>query len=131
MIKPVRLLMINRWSVMKGDKYKKLLMLVSCLTLTSCSLLDTHQINESAKHVKLYSDYEQVTGCRYIGELVGSEGHWYNFFFLTNPELTLSSIIDLKNQANALGADSVHIQDHMGFGTSVTYLGQAYDCSQL
>lgn len=109
-------------------KLKKLLLLVSCFVLSSCSLLDTHQVTENGKKVKVYSDYEQVSDCRYIGELVGSEGTWYTFFFLSNTELTLASIIDLKNQAYEIGADSIHIEEHMGFGTSVTFLGLAYDC---
>jgi len=108
---------------------KKSLLLLSGLVLSSCSLLDTHQINENAGLIKVISNYEQVKGCRYIRELVGSEGYWYTFFFLSNPELTLASIIDLKNQANEVGADTIYIEAHMGFGTSVTFLGQAYDCS--
>lgn len=109
-------------------KLKKSLLLVSCFVLSSCSLLDTHQVTENGKQVKIYSEYEQVSDCRYIGELVSSEGTWYTFFFLSNTELTLASIIDLKNQAYEIGANSVHIEEHMGFNTSVTFLGFAYDC---
>jgi len=110
---------------------KRIILLLSSLALSSCRLLDTHQINDGAKHVQVISNYEQVKNCHYIGELVGSEGHWYTFFFLSNPELTLASIIDLKNQANEIGADTLYIEDHMGFGTSVTFLGQAYNCAHL
>lgn len=107
------------------------MLLLSSLALCSCSLLATHQINDDAKHVQIISNFEQVNNCRYIGELVGSEGHWYTFFFLSNPELTLASIIDLKNKANEIGADTLYIEDHMGFSTSVTFLGQAYNCGHL
>jgi len=110
---------------------KKTLIILGCLFVSSCSLLDTHKINEDAKQVRIYSDYEQVESCRYLGELVGSEGHWYSFFFLSNPDLTRSSIIDLKNQANAMGANSIHMQNHMGFNTSVTFVGQAYHCPEF
>jgi len=118
-------------ATMNALNIKKIMVLVSIFVLSSCSLLETHQINEAAKQVQVISNYVQVKNCRYIGELVGSEGHWYTFFFLSNPELTLASIIDLKNQANAIGADTLYIEDHMGFGTSVTFIGQAYSCSQL
>ena len=103
-------------------------MLLSCLMLFSCSLLDTHQLTNNAKQIKVVSNYQQIDNCRYIEELVGSEGHWYTFLFLTNTELTLASIIDLKNQANGIGADTLYIEEHMGFGSSVTFLAQAYDC---
>jgi len=114
--------------IMNLDNIKKPLLLLYCLALSSCSLLDTHQIDDLAKQIKIYSDHEQVKDCRYVGEIVGSEGHWYSFFFLSNSLLTLSSIIDLKNQAYGIGANSVHIDNHMGFNTSVTFIGQAYDC---
>ena len=111
-------------------KKSLLLFIYLALSSSSCSLLNTHQLNKNAKEVKIYDDYEQVKHCRYLGEIVGSEGSWYTFFFLSNPELTLSSIIDLKNQAYAIGANSIHIEEHMGFNTSVTFLGHVYDCPQ-
>ncbi len=46
----------------------------SCLVLSACSMLETHQLHDKTKVVKLFGDYEQVKGCRYIGEIVGSEG---------------------------------------------------------
>ncbi|PKG80935.1 DUF4156 domain-containing protein [Colwellia sp. 75C3] len=93
-------------------------------------MLDTHQVNEISEQVKIYDDYEQVQKCRYLGELVGSEGSWYTFFFISNTDLTLASIADLKNKAISIGANSIHIEDHMGFSTSVTFLGHAYECPQ-
>lgn len=113
---------------MKAVAIKQSLLLLSCLSLASCSLLDTHQIKDNNSQIKVISNYEQVKDCRYISELVGSEGHWYTFFFISNTELTHASINDLKNQANEVGADTVYIEEHMGFGTSVTFLGQAFDC---
>ena len=118
------------WSNMKLVNIKKSLLLLSCLTLSSCSLLDTHQLNENAKNIIIYGDYEQVEHCRYVGELIGSEGRWFNFAFLSNTELTLASIADLKNQASELGANSIHIEEHMGFSTSVTFVGHAYNCPE-
>ena len=99
------------------------------LSLSSCSLLDTQQLHDKTSQIQVVSNYEQIQGCRYISELVASEGHWYTFFFISNTELTHASINDLKNQASDVDADTVYIEEHMGFGTSVTFLGQAYDCS--
>ncbi len=107
---------------------KKLLLLAICYTLTSCSLLDIHQLDKNANNVKIYDDFDQVKHCQYMGELVGSEGNWYSFFFISNTELTLASIADLKNKALAIGANSIHVEEHMGFNTSVTFLGHAYEC---
>mgnify|MGYP003384703956 CR=1 FL=1 len=115
---------------MNSVNIKKSLMLMSCLTLTSCSMLDTHQLDDNANHVNIYDDFEQVKHCQYLGELVGSEGKWYTFFFISNTDLTLGSIADLKNKAVDIGANSIHIEEHMGFNTSVTFLGHAYECPQ-
>jgi len=114
---------------MKVVNKKKLLLLLSCLSLASCSLLNTHQLKDKTSQINVISNYEQVKGCHYIQELVSSEGHWYTFFFISNIELTHASINDMKNKADEVGADTVYIEEHMGFGTSVTFLGQAYDCS--
>ena len=108
----------------------KLILLVSCLALASCSILDTHQLVNHANNVKIYDDFDQVKHCQYMGELVGSEGRWYTFFFISNTDLTLGSIADLKNKAIDIGANSIHIEEHMDFNTSVTFLGHAYKCPQ-
>ncbi len=91
-------------------------------------MLQTQHVKDNSKHVKVTYHYDQVQNCRYISELVGSEGHWYTFFFISNAELTVGSINDLKNQADEVGADSVLIDKHLGFGTSVTLLAEAYHC---
>jgi len=116
---------------MKSPTFKSLLLSLACLSIASCGMLDTHQLHDITKLVKLYDDYEQVKDCRYIGELVSSEGRWYNYLFLSNKELTLASINDLKNQANAMNANVIHINYNMNFSTSVTFLGQAYYCEKL
>jgi len=110
-------------------KIKQVLLLLCYLSLSSCSLLDTQQLHDNTRQIQVVSNYEQIKGCRYISELVGSEGHWYTFFFISNTELTHASINDLKNQASEVGANIVYVEEHMGFGTSVTFLGQAYYCS--
>ena len=115
---------------MKFFNIKTSLFALTCLAVSSCSLLDTHQVKDNTRSIKVISNYEQIKNCRYITELVGSEGRWYTFFFITNTELTHASINDLKNQASEVGADTVYIESHMGFGTSVTFLGQAYNCSK-
>ncbi|KGJ93645.1 DUF4156 domain-containing protein [Colwellia psychrerythraea] len=116
---------------MKTVNVKLVLLLLSNLLLTSCSVLDTQQLHDNTRHINVISNYEQINDCQYIRELVGSEGHWYSFFFISNTELTLASINDLKNQASDVGANTVYVEEHMGFGTSVTFLGQAYLCPAL
>ncbi len=113
---------------MNTFKIKKSLVLLGSIMLSSCSLLDTHQLHPTAQIVKIFDSYEQVKDCQFISDLVGSEGTWYSFLFVSNKKLALASINDLKNQANALRANSIHIQNNFNFNTSVTLWGQAYHC---
>jgi len=109
-------------------KVKISFVLFGIFMLSSCRLLDTHQLHENTQIVKMYDSYQEVKACLFINDLVGSEGTWYNYLFISNKELTLASINDLKNQASALGANAIYIQSNLNFNTSVTFWGQAYHC---
>ena len=67
--------------------------------------------------------------CRHLGQLVSSEGHWYDYLFISNTELTYGAINDMRNKANKIGADAVYINNNIDFVTSVTWVGQAYNCN--
>lgn len=67
--------------------------------------------------------------CRYLGEIVGSEGHWYTYLFISNTNLTQGALNDLQNKANTIGANVVFINDNISFTTSVTFYGQGYFCN--
>lgn len=108
---------------------KKILACLFCLSLTSCSLLSTHQIQQDANQVRLYEEYSVIEECRFIQEIIGTEGHWYNHLFISNKTLIQAAINDLKNQAWALGADTVLLNSNLLFTSSVTLVGQAYSCS--
>ena len=101
------------------------------LIITSCS---TIQKSPEAEHVRLIFNKEfdiaskRVTTCRHLGEIVGSDGHWYSYLFISNTSLTHGAFNDLHNKAHALGANIVYVDDDIGFSSSVTFYGQAYDC---
>ncbi len=115
---------------MNRVKIKYILLLLSCLLLSSCALLATHQLHDKTKIVKIYDSFEPVEQCKFINELVSSEGTWYNYLFISNKELTIASVNDLKNQASEIGANAVHIQYNLNFNTSVTFFAQAYKCEE-
>lgn len=108
----------------------KILPLLLLLFLSSCSLLEIKEIKQDDKTVRLYSDEEKVRDCTFIDEVIGTQGHWYDYLFISNKNLTQGAINDLKSQAREVGANSVHVHTNMSFQTSVTLLGQAYNCSQ-
>ena len=110
--------------------------LLAALILSSCS-------HENVKHpdnkpVRLVFKYElgivaadTTPECKYLGEVIGSEGHWYTYLFISNSNLTQGALNDIYNKANALGANVVFISDDISFATSVTFYGQAYHCEYI
>ncbi len=102
--------------------------------VSSCSNLA--QKNPNNKPVRLIQKYElnivagdKAPDCRYLGEVIGSEGHWYNYLFLSNRKLIQGALNDIHNNANAMGANVVYVSDDISFTTSVTFYGQAYFCN--
>ena len=108
----------------------RVLLIILIISLPSCSLLEIKEIKQDDKTVRLYSDEEKVRDCTFIDEVIGTQGHWYDYLFISNKNLTQGAINDLKSQAREVGANSVHVHTNMSFQTSVTLLGQAYHCPQ-
>ena len=113
--------------------YKIHLVTLLSIITASCS---TVQKNPDNKPVRLIQKNElnivlsgKTPDCRYLGEIIGTEGHWYNYLFISNRKLTQAAINDLYNRANSKGANVVFISDDISFTTSVTFYGQAYHCS--
>ena len=106
------------------DDKKKSACILSAVSILKI-LLPERQSNE-----KIYDSFEPVEQCKFINELVSSEGTWYNYLFISNKELTIASVNDLKNQASEIGANAVHIQYNLNFNTSVTFFAQAYKCEE-
>lgn len=61
-----------------------------------------------------------------VGEVIGSAGKWYNHIFISNPALIEGALNDLRNNTYAMGCDRVYVYRHIDFGTSVTFVGEAY-----
>ena len=79
------------------------------------------EINES-----LVKSFDK--NCKLLGEVVGSEGHWYTYLFIANEDLTSGALNDLRNKAAGMGANTVVVHQNLYFATSVTFLGDAYQC---
>ncbi len=94
--------------------------------LAGCSLI---QVRPEAAGIPIHFQPEAVRGCRYQGEITGSEGHWYNSWLLANADMMTAALNDLRNHAVERGADTIYVPTNTwNFKTSVTILGQAYAC---
>jgi hypothetical protein len=93
---------------------------------------ETVQLYFSIKHRvddALLTKFDQK--CKKRGEVIGSEGRWFNYLFISNANLIKGALIDIRNNANELGADKVVVHKQVEFVTSVTIVGQAYDCKAV
>ncbi|RYU69465.1 DUF4156 domain-containing protein [Aliivibrio finisterrensis] len=100
------------------------------LTLLSGCALTTQPIDTESEAITLYYNDSiiQAQKCMEVGTVTGSEGHWYTFFFISNKDLMIAAVNDIKNEAQALNANTIVLQEPMAFNTSVTMLGSAYIC---
>ncbi len=112
-------------------RVKTTLVILSSVFVVACAVIQPHPDNKPVRLV-FYNEINLVSGeipeCRYLSSIVSSDGHWYNYLFISNTNLTLGAINDMYNKANAIGANVIYINDNIDFATSVTLLGQAYNC---
>jgi len=98
------------------------------LLLLACS---TTPLKKEAQSTRIFFSPEEVKGCKYLGEVIGSEGYWYSSWLTSNRNLATGSLNDLRNNAQKIGADSIFIPTNLLlFKTSVTFIGQAYSCKK-
>jgi hypothetical protein len=103
------------------------------VAVTGCAWLlagcSTIAVKAEAELIPVQFDLAAVSGCSYLGEVVGSEGHWYSAWLISNDVLTRAALNDLRNEAHARGADTIFVPGNtLVFSSSVTLLGQAYRC---
>lgn len=104
---------------------KKTLFLGIIAFLTGCT---AQPIVQDANSIKVLITQKPANECTYLDEVIGSQGHWYDFLFTPNTELTQGAINDMKNQTLARGGNTLVINQELKFITSETFLGQAFRC---
>ena len=114
---------------------KILLSLLLLITLSSCTnYVKPDEKSESVRIFFTKNMLETATvkdlevHCAFKGEVIGSEGHWYSYLFLSNVDMTQGALNDVKNKAAKQGSNIVIIHQVGDFLTSVTFVGQSYYC---
>ena len=114
---------------------KILLSLLLALTLSSCTnFIKPDEKSEGVRifftknmlETKTVKDLEQH--CSFKGEVIGSDGNWYSYLFLSNVDMTQGALNDVKNKAAKQGSNIVIIHQVDGFISSTTFVGQSYLC---
>ena len=115
-----------------NNLFKTASILLICIVISSCAPVQLHPDNKPVRLV-FYNEInltKTTPDCEYIGPIVTSYGRWYNYLFISNTDLTNGAIDAMYNKANEIGANVVYINKNIDFVTSVTLLGQAYNCKQ-
>lgn len=98
------------------------------ILIAGCSS-PSHTLIPQASDVQIHTQVVATeSNCQWIGEVTGSEGHWYNYLFYPNATMIEGALIDLKNHAQMMGANRVALLNPHNFQTSVTLVGTAYHC---
>jgi hypothetical protein len=115
---------------------KRIFTLLLVVLLCSCTTII--RTDEDSDKVRLYLMSTVIDkdvleslehNCTHLGAVIGSEGHWYTYLFISNTNLTQGALNDIKNRAHIMGANTVIVFKNIDFETSVTLLGQAYTCT--
>lgn len=102
---------------------------ITLLVLLAGCTAPRNPLNEDARLVEIHkSNQTMIDRCEYLGEVIGSEGHWYSSFLFGNDALMQGAINNLKNKAHQLGGNTILLSEPQTFATSVTLLGTAYKC---
>ncbi|USH05028.1 DUF4156 domain-containing protein [Grimontia kaedaensis] len=105
---------MNKWATICG-----MLLLTGCVATPK---------PDSEKITVLWGDALEMLHCEDKGVVVGSQGHWYDYWLIDDGVLTQGAVNELRNKAMQLEADTVLLYAPKPFSTSVTFLAKAYRC---
>ena len=109
-------------------KTKYIILAASLAVLAGCAA-PTTKMDPAASSIHLRLDSQfNADNCQWLGEITGSEGHWYSYLFFPNDVMVRGALNEAKNQALALGANTVYLVQTQELVTSSTVMGNAYHC---
>jgi hypothetical protein len=102
------------------------------LSLAGCAAT---AVNSGAQTVEIVNELPDKSRCKFLGEVVGSQGNWFTGDFTPNKNLVIGARNELRNETYALGGNLVHVQDLKNTNawgsagtTNTTAVGKAYFC---
>lgn len=97
------------------------------VNLSGCITFPT----DESLHVKILWDNPlAVNSCTHKGTIIGSQGHFYDYWLHSDKDMVWGTLNEMRIKAHQLNADTVYLYEHFSFLSSVTLIGNAYDCSQ-
>ena len=113
---------------------KRIIMFAAAIFLGACS---AKSVQPGAERI-IVSDQPAPAGCKFVGEVHGSQGNFWTSDFTSDENLLAGARNEMRNQAQVLGANYVKIEtqshsnntaDHSLGGTYASVIfGNAYTC---
>ena len=112
---------------------RKLCSVLVFISVVGCS---AQVVRPEARSVEIVNEAPDKTKCKFVGEVVGSQGNWVTGDFTSNENLVVGARNELRNKAYELGGNIVYMQDMKNTNawgslgtTNTTAIGKAYRCS--
>ena len=96
--------------------------------LTACVTFPTV---ESEKVMVVWDNPDEVKNCDLIGPVIGSEGHFYDYWLHADRDMLWGTLNQLRIKAAEMGGDKVYLYSPIGFSSSFTQLANVYACGDL
>ncbi|HTF98658.1 MAG TPA: DUF4156 domain-containing protein [Cellvibrio sp.] len=113
--------------------FKQVLVVAALIVLGGCA---AKGVVKGAERVEIVNELPDKTHCKFMGEIVGSQGNWFTGDYTSNENLVVGARNELRNKAYNMGANVVYIQDMKNTNawgslgtTNTTAVGKAYACA--
>ncbi|MGL5392932.1 MAG: DUF4156 domain-containing protein [Shewanella sp.] len=111
-------------------KHLRLFSLLALMTLGLSGCITFPKAD--SRHVKvIWDNPAAIQNCVHKGTIFGSEGHFYDYWLHSDRDMVWGTLNEMRIKAHELNADTVYLYENFGFLSSVTMMGNAYDCSQV
>lgn len=113
---------------------KNIALLLIPVVLSGCAAT---AVNPQANGVEIVNEAPSPNQCKFLGEVVGTQGNWFTGDYTSNKNLVTGARNELRNQAHALGGNLVYVQDMKNSNawgslgtTNTTAVGKVYKCQK-
>ncbi|KXF83319.1 DUF4156 domain-containing protein [Enterovibrio coralii] len=98
------------------------------LLLSGCVTFPTPESNQVDV---VWDDINAIQGCELKGTVIGSEGHFYDYWLHADKDMVWGTLNQMRQKAFDLDANVLYLYQPLGFSTSVTMFGNAYACDSF
>lgn len=107
---------------------KKIMLAAAVAALLSGCVTFPTQESEQVKVI--WDDVNEIQGCKHLGTVIGSEGHFYDYWLHADKDMVWGTLNQMRIKAAEKGADLLYLYQPFGFLSSVTMFGNAYACGE-